>query len=63
VATDSMSVEAFSDEPATRGPLPGEKRGHMRSGGVRCALDWGASSMHMYGHDRGAHAARSVEGA
>ena len=35
----------------------------MRSGGVRCALNWGASSMYMYGHDRGAHAARSVEGA
>ena len=34
VATESMSVAAFSDEPATRGPLPGEKG----------ALDWSAQA-------------------
>ena len=43
-------------------PCRGERRAHAKWG-VRCAPDWGASSMYMYGHDRGAHAARSVEGA
>ena len=37
MATDSMSVAAFSDEPATPAPCREAKEGHVRSEGVRCA--------------------------
>ena len=57
-----LRLSQMSRPPAVR--CRGERRAHAKWGGVRCGtLDLGASSMYMYGHDRGAHAARSVEGA